>query len=124
MKKSSFFNKKKIQLGVDPGTAAHQLRADILFKFVKMAGYKCYRCYKKLTRETFSIDHKISWLDSDNPTKLFFDLNNITFSHQSCNSGAGRRPAKKYFTQDEKIKGNKQIQANYRKRKRERKVEK
>ena len=29
------------------------------------------------------------WLDSINPKESFFDINNIAFSHLSCNVGAG-----------------------------------
>lgn len=85
-------NKKKIQLGLDASTAAHRLRIDLLFRFAKQAGHKCFRCGKPLTRKTFSIDHKKSWLNSKNPAKLFFDLSNIAFSHRACNSRAGHKP--------------------------------
>lgn len=46
---------------------------------------------EKISRENFSVEHKIPWLDSENPVKLYFDLDNIAFSHLSCNIGAGRR---------------------------------
>lgn len=102
MKKSNSFNKKKIQLGMDPSTACHKLRMDILFNFVKISGKKCYRCNKELTRDTFSIDHIINWLNSEDPKGLFFNLDNITFSHKSCNYGAARRSNKKYFTVEDR----------------------
>ena len=41
--------------------------------------------------DEFSVEHKIPWLDSDDPIGLFFSLDNIAFSHHSCNSGAGGR---------------------------------
>ncbi len=44
-----------------------------------------------MSRETFSIEHIVPWLDSDDPKGLFFDLNNIAFSHLSCNVGAARK---------------------------------
>lgn len=43
-----------------------------------------------MSRETFSIEHKIPWLDSEDPTGLFFNLDNISFSHKSCNYEAKR----------------------------------
>lgn len=47
-----------------------------------------------MTRETFSIEHLVPWLDSNNPIELYFDLDNISFSHLSCNIKAARRPEK------------------------------
>lgn len=60
----------------------------------------CFRCNKEINRETFSIEHKIAWLDSSNPKELFFDLNNIAFSHVSCNAAASRGN-RKYETKEE-----------------------
>jgi len=37
------------------------------------------------------------------PGELFFDENNVGFSHLKCNIGAARKPSKKYFTEEEKI---------------------
>lgn len=89
------------QLGMNPSTASGRLVKDLLFKFVIEAGHKCFRCNGTLTRDTFSIEHKISWLDSDNSVGLFFDLDNIAYSHRSCNSAAGSRPYK-YATEEER----------------------
>jgi len=51
----------------------------------------CYRCGYKIEHECeLSIEHKESWLDSSNPKKLFFDLENIGFSHLSCNCKSAR----------------------------------
>ena len=77
--------KKQNQLGMNPSTASHRLVKDILFQFIKEANIPCYRCGLDLTRESFSIEHKEPWLDSEDPRKMFFDLNNISFSHKSCN---------------------------------------
>lgn len=44
----------------------------------------CFKCGKKITDiAEFSIEHKIPWLG--NNSSLFWDLNNIAFSHLSCN---------------------------------------
>lgn len=83
---------KQEQLGMNPSTAQARLLKDILFKFAKET--PCYHCKGMLTRETFSIEHKVPWLHSENPKELFFDLNNISFSHLSCNIAAGRKPEK------------------------------
>ena len=69
------------------GTANHILRKSILFNLVKRLRLdRCYRCGKKiLTEKELSIDHKVDWLNSNNPTELFFSLRNIAFSHLTCN---------------------------------------
>ena len=51
--------------------------------------------------EEFSIEHKMTWLDSSKPIHNFFDPNNIAFSHLKCNIADRRKPNKKYFTDDE-----------------------
>jgi hypothetical protein len=96
--------KKREQLGMDPGGASVRLNRDLLFKFVMSSGEKCFRCGGELTRETFSIEHKEPWLDSHDPVKLFFDLDNVAFSHKVCNYRAARRPNKKYSSVSEQRK--------------------
>ena len=87
-------NKKKSdQLGIPFGTAMGRLRKKILFELVKQLDQDvCCRCGDKIeTTKEFTIDHKKAWLDSEDPQKLFSDLNNIAFSHLKCNIQAGRR---------------------------------
>lgn len=79
-------DKKKLQLGMNPSTAAGRLTKDILWMLIVETGRDvCFRCSEKMSRETFSIEHKEPWLDSHNPVELYFDLDNISFSHLSCN---------------------------------------
>lgn len=86
--------KKQQQLGMNPSTAANRLVKDVLYSLVVKTGQNnCYHCGFPMSRETFSIEHKEAWLDSEDPLKLFFDLDNISFSHHSCNIKAGRKPA-------------------------------
>ena len=81
---------------MNPSTAQHRLVKDILWKLiVQTNNHICCKCGKVMTRETFSIEHLIPWLDSDNPIELFFDLDNISFSHLSCNMKDSRRPNKR-----------------------------
>lgn len=84
-------NKKDVQLGMSHGTANARLNRMILFSLVQNLGMDiCFRCRKKIEKiAEFSIEHRIAWLNSNNPKELFFDLNNISFSHLKCNSGAG-----------------------------------
>jgi hypothetical protein len=96
--------KKQIQLGMNPGTASHRLVKDLLFKFVEQDGHVCYQCGMPMTRNDFSIEHKTPWLDSEDPIKLFFDLNNIAFSHKFCNMAAARKPNKLNLTPEERKK--------------------
>ena len=84
--------KKKTQLGMNPSTASNRLVKDVLWKLVVETGQdKCYRCGFLMSRETFSIEHKEAWLDSEDPVGLYFDLNNISFSHLRCNVGDRRQ---------------------------------
>ncbi len=78
--------KKKIQLGMNPSTASGRLVKDLLWDLIKKTDqYHCCKCGLEMSRDSFSIKHIIPWLDSDDPVKLFFDLENIYFSHHSCN---------------------------------------
>lgn len=92
-----------IQLGENTSTAGHRLRTDILYSFViRYVSPYCYRCGKLLSRDTFSVEHTTPWLDSSDPRKTFFDLDNIAFSHLACNSAARRVYNKKYLTDEER----------------------
>lgn len=83
--------KKQNQLGMNPSTASNRLVKDVLYKLAVDAGHKCFQCQGGLTRESFSIEHKVPWLDSDDPVALYFDLENIAFRHHGCNVGARRK---------------------------------
>lgn len=79
--------KKQTQLGMNPSTASARLVKDIVYSLiVKTERNNCHRCNKPMTRETFSIEHKVPWRHSADPVKLFFDLENISFSHLKCNT--------------------------------------
>lgn len=85
-------NKKHSQLGMNPSTAQGRLVKDILWNLIlKTNQHLCCKCNKEMSRETFSIEHLTPWLDSDDPVKLFFDLENISFSHLSCNVSDARK---------------------------------
>jgi len=72
-------------LGMKFGTASHRLRKQLLFKYVRMAGHDtCYRCGKLIDNaDEFTVDHKDPWLYEN--SELFWDLDNIAFSHKKCN---------------------------------------
>jgi hypothetical protein len=87
-------------LGIPFGTANARLRKAILFSLVqRLAIDTCHRCDQKiLTCEELSIEHKESWQLAANPVAAFFDLDNIGFSHLSCNISAASRPNKRFAT--------------------------
>lgn len=85
--------KKKIQLEMPIGTASSRLKKSIMFSLIKSIGLdSCFQCGDKiLSEDQMSIEHKIPWLDSEDPRGLFFDLDNIAYSHLSCNIGSARK---------------------------------
>lgn len=109
-------NKKHVELGMNPSTAAHRLRVDLLFMFAKQLGHKCFHCGGELDRKTFSIEHKSPWLGSANPVEMFFDLENIAFSHVGCNSRHKRHPRQKYFSEEEKRAGLLRVRAEWKRK--------
>ena len=86
-------NKKKDeQLGMKHGTAAGRLRKEIMFMLLQEAGKDvCFQCGERIKcARDLSVEHKVPWLDSNDPIGLYFDMNNIAFSHLACNIGAAR----------------------------------
>ena len=79
-------NKRK-QLGMDPGTAANRLSRKLLYELGDRLDMQwCYHCAAKIEGiEDMSIEHKVPWLHSEDPVGLYFDMDNIAFSHKSCN---------------------------------------
>ena len=73
------------QLGMSQGAAAGKLRKTILFSLlVKLKENICFKCEKEITTETdLSIEHKKPW--ENRSSELFWDLDNIAFSHLRCN---------------------------------------
>lgn len=95
--------KKNNQLGMNYSTASGRLVKDIIFNFINKTNNNfCFHCNKEMSRDNFSVEHKIPWLDSKNPTELFFDLNNIAFSHMFCNFSKARKVNK--LSEEDKLK--------------------
>jgi len=84
-------DKKSKQLGLNHSTANYHLQRMILMHLVKKTGMDtCFRCNKKINNyKDISIEHKKPWIDTD--IGLYWDLQNIAFSHKSCNYSCGRR---------------------------------
>lgn len=110
-------SKKFEQLGINPSTAQGRLVKDLLWNFILETGRnKCFHCDEEMDRESFSIEHKTPWLDSEDPVGLYFDLNNISFSHLSCNCRASRRG--KYETDEDRLKARRESNKNSMRRRR------
>ena len=84
--------KKTKQLRMNPSTASNRLKKLLLFDLAKRLKINwCYQCGAEIeTARRMTIEHKTPWLDSDDPQKKFFELDNIAFSHASCNYAAAR----------------------------------
>ncbi len=78
-------------LGMNHGTAGSRLRKLVLFGLCKELGKNvCFRCEKEIKSvEELSIDHKEPWLHVD--VDLFWDLDNVAFSHLGCNTAHRRQ---------------------------------
>jgi hypothetical protein len=88
---------KREELGLPIGTASGRLRKMILFKLVQETRRDvCYRCGERIKAVgDLAIDHKEAWLGVS--TELFWDLENVAFSHSRCNSLARRSLAGRKF---------------------------
>jgi hypothetical protein len=80
----------KKQLEMSFGKASYILKRMIMFALIcELKKDVCYRCDKKIVSDCdLSVDHKNPWLHID--SKLFWNLDNIAFSHKLCNSANHR----------------------------------
>lgn len=80
-------------LGMPIGTARGRLVKMLLFKLLKEFKIdRCYRCTEVIESiGDLSIEHEVSWQLATNPRETYFDLDNVSFSHLTCNSGAHNR---------------------------------
>ena len=99
------------------GAASHRLRKKILFMFVKETGRDfCFQCGSQIEHiNLLSIEHKAPWMSAEDPKDTFFDLDNIAFSHLSCNIAAGSKPNQKYFSKEERLIAKRKKDSEYRK---------
>lgn len=67
------------------GTAAHRLKKLIMFRLIQKTGEdNCHQCGERIaSADELSIEHKSPWMDVS--PDLFWDLDNIAFSHGACN---------------------------------------
>lgn len=97
--------KKRALLGMDASTASSRLKKHIMWLMaVRLNLHTCYRCGNTIDdKDSFSVEHKQSWIAALDPVAAFFDLDNIAFSHLNCNAGAAVKVNKKYFTEEDRI---------------------
>ena len=81
---------KSRQLGMPFGTANNRLRKLIIFNLLKRHSENiCFRCGKVIeTIDDLSIEHKKPWMHAN--IALFWDMENIAFSHMHCNISIAR----------------------------------
>jgi len=97
-KRKSRSNHKENQLGMNPSTASNRLVKQLLFSFGERLDMQwCFQCGAKIDGiDDMSIEHKIPWLHSEDPIGLYYDLDNIAFSHKICNYAASRARSSKH----------------------------
>ena len=78
-------------LGMNFSTASAKLKKLLMFDMMIQLGLdNCFQCGSKIQgAEVLSVEHKEPWQSSLSPKDSFFNLDNIAFSHLSCNSAAG-----------------------------------
>ena len=85
-------DEKAKQLGMNPSTASNRLKKHLMYTLaIKLDMHWCYQCGAEIKDcDDFTVEHKTPWLHSEDPRGLFFDIDNIAFSHKSCNYSASR----------------------------------
>jgi len=75
------------RLGMNYATASYQLRQTIIYDLANRLGLLvCAQCNAAITDQAqFSIEHQEPWRKAEHPKAVFFNLNNIAFSHIDCN---------------------------------------
>lgn len=79
--------KKKAEfLGMPYGTACGRLKKMVMFKLLQALNEdKCFRCGEAIENVSdLSLEHKEPWLHISQ--ERFWDLDNISFSHLTCNT--------------------------------------
>jgi hypothetical protein len=82
-------HRKSDILGMPFGTACNRLRRMVMFSLLQRYEENvCFKCGKLILQASdLSLEHKEAWQNSG--PSLFWDLDNIAFSHQQCNLRVG-----------------------------------
>lgn len=91
---------KADMLGMPIGTASGRLRKGLMLSLLRKLGDdKCFRCGCAIeSAEELSIDHKLPWLNVS--ADLFWDVENVAFSHRACNKTDRPKYPKKHVGLD------------------------
>ena len=91
---AEYTKQKKDQLGKSISAARAILLKQILWRYLDSAGdVLCFRCSERMSSNDFTLDHVEPWWNSS--SDLFWDLDNVRFSHHRCNSKHHRPRGKK-----------------------------
>lgn len=83
------------KLGQGFTSARKLLLKKIVWDFiVKCDLNKCFRCGLPMSFEDYSLEHKVAWYNSEISKDLYFDLDNISYSHAKCNREHGTKERK------------------------------
>lgn len=98
----------KQQLGMDFSLANQKLMRMVVWNLAKICGMdNCYQCKQPIVKpEQLSLEHKQPWRGAngrESRPDLFWNLDNIAFSHTWCNCGSPTRGQgnRKYFGVDD-----------------------
>lgn len=81
-------NKRKSEfLGLSYSTASNRLKKQIMLMLLqRLNADVCFKCGEVIeTPKELSVEHMEPWLERENGVEKFWDLDNIAFSHLSCN---------------------------------------
>lgn len=105
---------KSLTLGMPFGTACNRLRKNVLFRLLKkLSENVCFKCGQLIDIvDDLSIEHKLPW--EGRSAELFWDLENIAFSHLHCNRP--HKNGRQKYTPKEAIDTERQQKAEYMRR--------
>ena len=77
--------RKSQLLGMSWGVDGYRLKKMVMLHLIKQLGLDvCFRCGKPIeSPNDLSLDHKKNWINDN--VELFWDVENIAFSHTKCN---------------------------------------
>lgn len=81
------------QLNMSFSKASYLLKKQLFYSLLKQKQlHICYRCNNEISNcKELSIDHIEDWLSSANPKFSFYNLDNLAYSHLTCNIKAQKR---------------------------------
>ena len=86
-------DKDQKQLGMNIAVAQRKLVRMLLFRELVLTERNiCFRCKQEIeTLKELSLDHIQPWRSQANPVESFFSVDNVAYSHVSCNKKVPKR---------------------------------